>query len=55
MRDSNWEWDLSDLLVMLIRFMDRYGFSDSKERKVIDLILNHNFTIEDAMNKEVKD
>tara|TARA_R100001443_G_scaffold98305_2_gene105300 strand:+ start:315 stop:482 length:168 start_codon:yes stop_codon:yes gene_type:complete len=55
MRNSNWWWGLPDLLVMLIRFMDENGFSDSKERKVIDLILNHNFTIRDAINKEVKD
>ena len=54
-RKSNWWWGLPDLLVMLIRFMDENGFSDSKERKIIDLILNHNFTIRDAMKKEVKE
>ena len=54
-RPSNWWWGLPDLLVMLIRFFDREGFSNSKERRVVDLILNHNFTISEALNKVQKE
>jgi|10_taG_2_1085330.scaffolds.fasta_scaffold117432_3 hypothetical protein len=54
-RPSNWWWGLPDLLVMLIRFFDREGFSNSKERRVVDLILNHNFTISEALNKVEKE
>tara|TARA_A100001201_G_scaffold85079_1_gene75291 strand:+ start:347 stop:535 length:189 start_codon:yes stop_codon:yes gene_type:complete len=38
------------VLVMVIQWLDRNRQSDSKIRRIVDLVLNHNFTAEHAID-----
>ena len=41
--------DLHDLLVILIVGMDKFGMSNTKYRKLVDLVLNHGWSVRVAI------